>query len=251
MKFKLWSDPAHRRRTLLVLGIAALGAPLILMGVLLLGTADVDPDGVPLPHVLEPVRGKAPSEQASQGFDLLGLIRTEADAVTDGWGFYRGALFSPASNWSRLQIPCAFPEEYDLTLTVVRKRGWEALVLGLPVEGRLAVVVIDGARGQKCWLELATAEDPADNDTAVEGKRLRWNERAIVRCVVRKGSIEVSINDSNLFSWKGDPRDLTLRSAWRVPDVKMPFLGAQGSIFMIESMTLLAITGSPVPARPA
>jgi len=181
--------------------------------------------------------------------DLLSRVQVRQDAVCGSWGFQAAALYTSPDLWGRLQFPCIPPEEYDWKIRATRKQGAGALVVGIVYRARQGTFRVDGEAGETTWLDLAAAEDPSSNPTAVKGKRLKWNRPATLLLRVRASGISLAVDGNRVLEWKGIPEDLRLPPELRVPDRRVLFVGGTESMFRLDEVTLIPVTGSPTFLR--
>ena len=201
---------------------------------------------LPTGEVLSAIRVSRPSRALSSGeIDLLDRVDARQDALVPGWGFEGSSLYTSASPWGRLQLPCIPPEEYDLRLLVTRKRGIDGLDLGIVYGGCQGVVRIDGRQGEASWIDLATVRDPASSPTLAPGKRLRWNRPTEILASVRKDRIVVVVDGSLLLRWSGPARDLRLEAGLRVPNRSALFVATAATLFRIDELAITPVTGTP------
>lgn len=205
--------------------------------------------GIPDPSNLRPTRPASPATASPHQVDLLDRIQTDKDAVAGEWGFYDHALFTSGVAWGRLQLPCLPPEEYDLRLRVARKRGVNSLNLGLVIGGRQAMAVIDGGEGKSSWLYKSDSANDYLNETTWNGKLFKWNVPATILVSIRKNSILITVDGTQVMDWMGDIADLQLPSGFRTPFPNALFVGSWETIFRIDELTLLPVTGTPTFTR--
>jgi hypothetical protein len=234
--------------------LTCLGAVGVLIVVVLVATSTAAKNGVveegadllPAKKLLKS-RPKKISDTAAplppQTLDLLDLIQASQDSIAGDWGFQDRALVTSSIKWGRLQVPCVPPEEYDLQLTVTRKKGANSFNIGLGVDGRQTMVVLDGQDGVTSWLYTHMEDSPV-KETAVSGRTLRYNTRTQVTCAVRKSGIAVKVDGKSVIDWKGNLLDLYLEPAWQVPSSKALILGSYESAFLIDEVRLTPVTGS-------
>jgi hypothetical protein len=201
---------------------------------------------------VEASAGSAP-EPAGQ-VDLLRLIDPQRDSVVGAWTFVEGSLVSPGGQWTRLQIPYAPPEEYDLTLTVARTANLESLNIGLVGGGRQFLALLDGWKGTRYGLELVDGRPAQDNETTTFRQVFTNDRKATVVCSVRREGVRVEVDGNVLIDWKGGYHRLSLYPAWTVSSPESLLLGCYECVWRIDAMTLRPVAGtgrSLAPARSA
>lgn len=177
--------------------------------------------------------------------NLLTLIDPERDTITGTWNLSGGVLsFAGDKEWSKLLLPGNPPPEYDLTLVAERVRGTEILVIGLVVEDRQAMVLLDGWGGGVSGLEQIDGQASRDNETTHRGWRFTNGRRTKILCEVRKGGVTVSCDSRRIVHWTGDPGRLSLVDGWRSPDKDRLFLGGwKGGSFRFHDAFLQPVNG--------
>ena len=83
--------------------------------------------------------------QSSDGpVDLLSLVDPTHDSVKGAWFKQGSTLVSGRAKPALIRVPYAPPEDYELRMVVERRRGNDALAIGLVAGGRPCNVVFDG-----------------------------------------------------------------------------------------------------------
>jgi|GEM_PF-3500642 len=189
--------------------------------------------------------------------ELLDLIDTNQHAMRGEWTFVGGNLLSPASGVSRLRIPFAPPEEYQLSLIVDRKEGDNSLNIVL-VSGEVQFAVLLDARGGRVsGLHLVDDLTVMANPTTHDGSVFSNNEPAAVVITVRKSGVKVTSDDKVIVDFKGKLSRLSMdTSAGEKLDKTAMYIGALDSNYLISRMELtplepdLTPEPEPAPATP-
>lgn len=195
---------------------------------------------------LQSVRGEAGRKPAPGEIDLLARLQISRDAIHGAWGFQGGSLVSPSAQWARLSVPCIPPEEYDLRIVATRRQGTDSLNVGFLYGGRQGMLMVDGNGGETSWIDLVTPYDLTSNETTILGKFLKWNRPTPVLVSVRKGAVRVFVDQAPIIDWKGEPAELKLIPGYRIPDRQGLFIGAWETVLVIDELTLIPVTGTPV-----
>jgi hypothetical protein len=197
--------------------------------------------------------GKQPSrrflkvdKQASGEVDLLKLIDPSQDSVVGVWLSESGSLISPlVHDYTRLEIPCGPPEEYDLELVIERLGAPESFVIGLVGAGRQFTTHLDaklfGSNSKvlsACCSGLRLIDGRADNETVRREPVLKPAGSSEVRCCVRKTGVSVLVNGMQIIDWKGSLSRLTLPRQWTVPNKGALFLGTYDCSYKISRAVL-------------
>jgi hypothetical protein len=181
------------------------------------------------------------------GVDLLDLVQVAEDAVAGTWGFQDRALITSSTEWGRLQISCTTPDEYDLRLVLVRKRGDGAFHLGFLMGDRQGIVTLDGHDGKTTWLMLEDRLDAVENGTTWHGALFPRDRAVELILQVRKSSLALIVDRAPIFAWKGRPEDLAILSVLRALNSKALVFGSSGTVFRIQDAVVLP----PAPVVPA
>jgi hypothetical protein len=182
--------------------------------------------------------------------DLLPLVRTDAAFGGGRWTREGPSLQSPPLPWSRVQVPYAPPEEYDLTLSVRRMEGLDSLNLGLAVGGRQFMVVLDGESGSASWIDRIESGAPGQGVSRHSRKIFLQKDTPVAVTVsVRKIGVAVTVNGATILDWKGSLSALSLFPNWKVPDSRALFLGSFETSYRIDRLTLTPVTGDGTVLR--
>jgi hypothetical protein len=187
----------------------------------------------------------AETEDAEPGaVNLLRLIDPKLDAVEGEWTLENGALASPSLPWARVQIPYAPPEEYEISLTIERKQGDNALGIGL-VRGTTFAMLIDAypGGGGKSGLDTLDTMTLDKNPLSVSGLFLKNNVPITVVVSVRKSGVTASVDSKVIFNWQGDYKRLTPSPVFKPRDPKMLVVGAFDSRVLFTKIILTPISG--------
>ena len=176
------------------------------------------------------------------GVDLLDLLDLRLDVVRGYWGFENRSIVSPAEPYARIQLPVVPPEEYDLLLNVRRKSGDDSLNIGLSAGDKQFLCVLDG--GQCSGLEFIGNKPFHVNETTSKGMKIKPGTSASILCSVRKGRVKVQINGVPVIDWGADYDKVYLQENWGVPNKRAIFVGAWNTVFAVDQIILVPITGS-------
>lgn len=173
--------------------------------------------------------------------DLLKRI----DAVQDvgagdmAWEKADGVLSSPVGSAQVLQLPCEPPEDYGLTLVLEREEGTRCFDVGLVVGGRQVGVILDGDEGDRSYFE--SVDDPAA--PVHEGTVLATGRRVKIVCAVRGNAVTVTADGKPVLQWKGDPSRLSVPPAWRPPNPRALFIGAENVRVRVHEAKIHFVSG--------
>ncbi len=169
--------------------------------------------------------------------DLLKLIEPRVDSIQGAWKLEGGTLVSPQEWWGRLQIRYAPPEEYDLYVVVERKVHDEDLYIGLPRGEALMGVALDANHSGFSTL--------GDTGLRHAGQLLAQDRAVSILCSVRRREVTVNADGRKILSWtwKEDGKRSLFQPNWDIPNRRILFLGAHGTIFRITKLTLVPVSG--------
>lgn len=189
---------------------------------------------------------------AGSPVDLLKIIDAERDSVKGKWERDGDTLVSPAFEYANLQIPYVPPEEYSIQAVVNRQSGSYPVGLGLVQQGRQTVVQVDrwpGA-GYASGLHYADGEFNKGNAAIADSDLQTEGQDVPMRVTVRKGRITATCAGRLILDWSGDPGELGLYPAQRVPKKDVLFLGAYMSRFRFSELRLTPISRiGPAPGE--
>lgn len=195
-----------------------------------------------------PRLARAAAAAREEAVDLLAEIDPKRDAVAGEWALRDGALVIPAGAWSRLQIPCVPPEEYDLDLEVARIDRKDALVLGIVFQGRQGQLALDANGGQRSWMEVKDgAHGITENGvTFFEGPVFAQKRPARLDVRVRRDRMDVLVDEYHVLAWRGPRERLLVRPNWEVPETDTLFVGAWQASYAITRLKILPRGGKVV-----
>ena len=148
--------------------------------------------------------------RASQGVgtstavDLLSRVDVVQHRIAGQWLLENRQLISPAAGMTRLGVPYVLPEEYDLTLNVVRASGKRAFGLVFPVQGHPAQLVIDTQSATQSKLGNGLPGDKSE-DSKFEGQVLHPDRPVAFLVQVRRRRVSVAADGKEILKWTGDP----------------------------------------------
>lgn len=174
-----------------------------------------------------------------QTIDLVRTVDPKRDGVTGTWRA-NGGLFGQGG--LNLMAKCqlsAFtdvPEEYDLTVDVVRREGQGELSFGLIGGGKQFQFVID--RLNSTWSGPWTSSGPEANGLGVTGKFLANGKPRSITFMVRRESFVVMVDGKDYLSWKAEWSQASMEPVVSVPMKNVLFVAAGDSAFQITRMVL-------------
>jgi hypothetical protein len=182
--------------------------------------------------------------------NLLRLIDAKEDAVEGVWTLDGAVLVSPVLPWARVQIPYAPPDEYELSVTLERSQGDNAVGIGL-VHGGTFAMLFDTypASGGKSGLDTLDGLTMDRNPLAVNGLFIKNNVPLTIVVTVRKSGVTATIDSKVVYSWQGEYRRLSPSPVFKPKDPRMPVVGAFDSSVRFTKITLTPISGQGMKLR--
>lgn len=177
--------------------------------------------------------------------NLLKLLRP-ADAVQGKpWEANGQKVVTPTGDYDRIQVPYEPGEEYVLTVVAQRKKGANALYLGLVAEGKHFVVVVDGGpSGTESMVDGVDGKNSVSNETSYKGKVFGDEQPKTIVCTVRKSSFSLVAEGKKIIEWKSpDYKKVTVHPVVVVPNPKALAVGTYRTEFEITQVNLLPILG--------
>jgi hypothetical protein len=186
-------------------------------------------------------------EESSPGsLNLLRLIDLKQDPFGE-WTQDSGTLLSPADNFTRVLIPYAPPEEYDLTVVADRTQGSDGLVFGLIRGAVVYAIWIEGYSnlGGRSGIENIDGVLFEKNPASFQGTLLTNGKTSTIVISVRKTSITASVDGKNFLAFQGNFSRVNGIGAtiWKVAGWKGMYLGTCGSRYKISKFQLSPISG--------
>jgi tetratricopeptide (TPR) repeat protein len=163
--------------------------------------------------------------------DLLADVNVERDGVQGSWKFDKKALVTPYTQFGRLIVPTAPPEEYDLTLIVERKSGGQEFVIGFVRSGVQTAFFLDANAGRNSGIDPNAAG-------AFAGKLLEVDKPATIVLKVRREGLLATVEGNRVFFERTDTPFAEAPSDWQVRDSSKLFVGAHASRCLIHKLML-------------
>ena len=191
-----------------------------------------------------------PTVPAGGMLDVLALIDPARDAFLGQWSLDSNKLVLRPSPLTLLELPCAVPDEYSLTLVSQKGEGHNELRIGLVFGSGQALVVIDAEDGHVSGLDRVDDKPFDQNETTRRGPTLLAFKEHTTVCTVRRNHITVACDGEPVIDWRGKQEQLSLDPKWQPPNKRRLFLaGGPGEyrFLRIEARSLEGVTEPTVP----
>ena len=211
-------------------------------------------------RILECEKSAQPGGSAGPAVDLLAWIDPAEHSVPpkSRWTLKGKTLVSAGNlddqRFTRLQIPCVPPAEYDLTVAVECRTPGGPFAIGLVAGGRQFVVALDAASvaaglfGGKDSHALA-ARSPNDR-LAWKGAPFVEGKPSTIVCSVRRTALRVTVNGQVAIDWRNPPwAEATTVEDWAVPNKTCLFFVARDAATYEVSRILLQGVGGSAPRK--
>jgi hypothetical protein len=187
---------------------------------------------------------------AKAAVNLMTLIDPAKDSVAGTWKLERGELRGSGAERSRIQIPYAAPEEYDLTIVAEQVSGTSNLLFGLSRPGMQWVVSYDNEINGTYYsgLVLVDGKLPWENPTSVTGRFLKKGSSQTFEFKVRKTGLTTFVDGKKVLAWQDYSR-LTMAQRFQVHDKSALLFGMFNGEAKLLKATLLPISGQGKPLR--
>jgi len=175
----------------------------------------------------------ADAGEPDRGIDLLRRVDPALDALRGSWRFEGPALLM--ESMSRLQIPWAAPEEFDLVLDVERLSNVGKLLVGL---GTFDVVIDNWhANEHRSGAHRLDGRHVTEYPARI-GAVLKNDVRHRITYVVRRTSLVVKVDAVEILRFEGDFKRLSLDPRYAPPAPRAFFIANELSAFRLHRAIL-------------
>lgn len=177
--------------------------------------------------------------------NLLRMIDPKQDAAKGSWALEDRKLVGQEAEGATVMIPYQPPDEYDLAVTLTRRSGTDAIVIGLVGGNSQFELVVDGhsGKGGRSGLELVDGKFIDQYPDVVIGRQIDTNQTVTIVCSVRKAGVAVTIDSKKLIAWQGNFNRLAMGTLYKVSNPKALFLGAYNVKLEVSKLVLTPISG--------
>jgi hypothetical protein len=175
--------------------------------------------------------------------NLLRLIDPEKNSVQGKWSRSSDGLQCELGGWGqRIAIPFEPAPSYDIRVEFTRLSGTNDVMLLLPVASHQVRVTL-GVGGRVGGIDRINNQMVMVNSPLAHPAPIENNKRYVLDVGVRTSAdgtaaeIFVRVNGAEFASFQGPVSQLTgLPYGWRLPDEKLPALGANSAIVTFHSV---------------
>jgi hypothetical protein len=202
------------------------------------------------PPVEKPIVPTSPLPGGARVVNLLPLIDPAQDAVLGDWRIKKNALVSPSTEYARLRIPYAVPEEYDFHVRFTHTSRLTAMVQLLCHDGKRFAWHYGMQGGTKHGFGLMSEKEAWDNDTTAPAlpadKTTGTVHDSLVQ--VRRGYVAAYIDGRLISRHDTDFSDMTLEKKLDLGSDSIG-LGTWQTVATFSVVELVEITGRGHPLR--
>jgi len=178
---------------------------------------------------------------AGAPIDLLATFKVPPPpGTTRGqWSTRNGVLHSNQQDRAAyVAFPVDLPKNYRVTAVVEVLGGEGSFNLAFTVDGRPAMLVLDGWRRDKSGLNLVDNKTGDNNETTYSGPVLQRGRPNNVELSVIDGQIGAAVNGRRMVDWRGDSKRLSLdQRFWPVVDNRL-YIGNWETHFRVSRLEL-------------
>jgi len=181
--------------------------------------------------------------------DLLKLIDVKRDTVAGDWALNgRTLVCNQKARCARIQVPYEPPDEYDVSVVVERKDGFEVYV-GLSRGQTQFYVAIDDWAGTLTAIGWIDGKHTPENENLYRGKLLTNDKPALVVCAVRKDGVTLTVDGKKITAFKGSFDRLSNADVLTMPNPRVLYLGCNEGRCAFSKATLTPISGQGKPSK--
>jgi hypothetical protein len=183
---------------------------------------------------------------STETIDVLPGIDSRRDQVQGEFLVVDDSLFVPDAQPSQLELPLDVPGAYRLEFEAERIAGNGSLNVGLLVNHRPVMLVLEGWQASRLsGLSLVDGKPAPKNATAYREPIFAKGERTRVVCTVDVDRVEVACDGRTIVDWQGDASRLSVnRQFWKVRDPQRLRIGSWGALVRITNLTVTARSGA-------
>lgn len=175
--------------------------------------------------------------------DLFAKVDPKKDGALGSWRAEKGALVGTIAEatYSKLIVPHAPPEEYDLTLTVERREGTNDFYVGLVGGGKPFGFHFDSYNAGWNGIVQVDGQGGPASQNGVTGIFFQKGKPRTITFMVRKHGLWLLADGKDYFLWKARWEGVSLDPRLAGPENKGQILvGTYASAFAITKIALTA-----------
>jgi hypothetical protein len=171
--------------------------------------------------------------------DLMKYVDTKQGAVAGTWKLNGGALTCTAgAAHAKIQTSYTPPEEYDLSMEILRKEGSSDIGIGLIGGGKQVAYIFDAYQGAWNGLYMVGGQEAGASGLGVQGKAFTAGTPRTVTFMVRKEALVVRLDGKDYSTWKADWNTVSLSGNHSVPAKNVLFFIGYSGSFQISKVVL-------------
>jgi hypothetical protein len=179
------------------------------------------------------------STGSNRTIDLLAMIDTKRDVVAGKWQLTAEGLISDnRTEWSRIRIPFAPPEEYDFCIEFERVAGENGPVQ-LVNSAKCSVTLLIAGGNQVTGFERVHGLNIIQNNKHISHK-IENNKKYLSILRVRKDSVSVIFDGKTLLA--ANPADCEIHEIWRF-DPEAVGVGSNQSLIKYTKIWIVEVSG--------
>ncbi len=176
-----------------------------------------------------------------QRIDLTRFINVKKGTVAGTWTLSGRTLRCQAPTvkpMARLATSFVPPEEYDLSMTILRRGGNDAIAVGLIGGGKQFVFAFDVHRQTYSGLYLVDGREATQTKLGKAGAAFQKGKAVNVTFMVRKNAFVIQFNGKDYFTWTPGWKRVSVHGMHVVPAENVLFFMGHAGEFQITNMVL-------------
>lgn len=174
--------------------------------------------------------------------NVLSQVDVAKDSVNGTWKMESGALKCDKGKETRLHLPYAPGEEYDLRVVFTRQEGGEGMVHFLTYAGKSFIFVLSSDYNKVAAFAMVKNQPSNANPSSVKLK-LENNRKYTLVVQVRAEGVRAFLDGKMVTEWL-DYKDITTPSGWKFRSDTVLGLGSQNSKITYHSIDVLDQKGT-------
>lgn len=183
-----------------------------------------------------------PDAEWAKAVSVLSTVDVKKDALNGNWSLDNGNVRSDKSMWSKIGVPYAVPEEYDLRLTFTRHDN-DCLLIVLARRGKPFIFSIGSGNANVSFEEVREKrKDVVPTKMSRPGLFSNGTRQQVV-VQVRRGCLRGYLNGKLLVGCQVDDDGLSLNAQLLMPQPNQIGLMTWDSVFDFHALEILPLKG--------